>query len=127
MKEQIDKLTALAVYARDYVKKNGIEPLDKFIVFANDLTAYCLDDYSFFSLTYNQDTKVIVHSLQFDGKDRTSVTIDGDATAEELEAIYNRAFASIFEYEKNTAEVLEKQKLARIIELESKLAKLRDL
>ncbi len=127
MKQEIDKLVALATYARDYVKKNGIQPFDKFMVFANDLTAYCTDDYSFFNLTYNANVKVIVHTMYPDGKDHTSITFNGDATAEDLQAIYDRAFSTIFEYEKNSAEVLEKQKLAQIAELESKLSKLRDL
>lgn len=127
MKQEIEKLVALATYARDYVKKNNIQPFDKFIVFANDLTSYCMDDYSFFSLSYTADVKVIVHCMYPDGKDRTSITFNGDATAKDLQAIYDRAFSTIFEYEKNTAEVVEKQKLAQIAELESKLSKLRDL
>ena len=127
MKQEIEKLVALATYARDYVKKNNIQPFDKFIVFANDLTSYCMDDYSFFSLSYTADVKVIVHCMYPDGKDRTSITFNGDATAKDLQAIYDRAFSTIFEYEKNSAEVLEKQKLAQITELEYKLEKLRSL
>jgi len=127
MKEKIDLLTSLAIYARDYVKKNGIQPFDKYIVFANDLVAYCTDDYKFFSMNYNADVKVITHTMHHDGKERSSITFNSDATAEDLQAIYDRALKTIFDYEKNSAEVLEKQKLARITELESKLAKLRDL
>ena len=59
--------------------------------------------------------------------DRISVTIDGNATAEDLEAIYGEAFETIFQYEQNSTEVLEQQKLTQIAELESKLARLRDL
>lgn len=126
MKEQIDLLTGLATYARDYVKKKGIEPLDKYITFGDNLAAYCQEDYSFFSLSYDHRTKVHIHTYN-GGKDSGSITFDTDATAEDLQAIYEKAFKSIFEYEQNTAEVLEKQKIAQIAELESKLAKLRDL
>jgi sulfatase maturation enzyme AslB (radical SAM superfamily) len=126
MKNQIDLLTSLAVHARDYVKSKGIEPLDKYIVFANDLVAYCQEDYSFFSLAFDSHTKVHIHTYN-GGKDNGSITFDTNATAEDLQAIYERAFKSIFEYEQNNVEVLEKQRLAQITELESKLAKLRDL
>lgn len=127
MKQEIDKLVSLTIHARDYVKDNGIQPFDKYVVFANDLTAYCTDDYSFFSLNYTPDVRVIAHTVHHDGKNRTSITFNGDATAKDLQAIYDRAFSTIFDYEKNSAEVLEKQKLAQIAELESKIAKLRDL
>ena len=127
MKEQIDSLTSLAVHARDYVKSKGIEPLDKYIVFANDLIAYCTEDYNFFSLTYSPDVKVITHTVHHDKKERSSITFNSDATAEDLQAIYDRAFKSIFEYEQKNVEILEKQKLAQIGELESKLARLREL
>lgn len=127
MKKEIDSLTSLAIHARDYVKSKGIEPLDKYIVFANDLIAYCTEDYTFFSLTYSPDVKVITHTVHHDKKERSSITFNCDATAEDLQAIYDHAFKSIFEYEQKNVEILEKQKLAQIAELESKLARLRDL
>jgi len=127
MKEQIDSLTNLAIHARDYVKNKGIQPLDKYIVFDNDLVAYCTEDYTFFSLAYSPDVKVMTHTMHNDKKDRSSITFNCDATAEDLQAIHDRAFKSIFEYEQKNVEILEKQKLAQIAELESKLAKLRDL
>ena len=127
MKEQIDLLTSLTIHARDYVKNNGIEPFNKYIVFANDLIAYCTEDYTFFSLTYSADVKVIAHTVYHDKKERSSITFNCDATAEDLQAIHDRAFKSIFEYEQKNVEILEKQKLAQIAELESKLARLRDL
>ncbi len=125
MKKQIDLLTSLAIYARDYAKKKGVEPLDKYIDFGDSLTAYSVDDYTFFSFNYNHETKVVVHTYQ--GHDKASITLDPYATDEELQAIYDKAFNIIFNYEQNTSEVLEKQKIAQIAELESKLAKLRDL
>ena len=125
MKEKIDLLTSLAIYARDYAKKKGIEPVDKYIDFGDSLAAYSVDDYSFFSFNYDHETKVVVHTYQ--GHDKASITLNPYATDEELQAIYDKAFNIVFNYEKNNAEILEKQKLARIIELESKLAKLRDL
>lgn len=125
MRKQIDLLTSLAIYARDYAKKKGVEPLDKYIDFGDSLTAYSVDDYTFFSFNYNHETKVVVHTYQ--GHDKASITLDPYATDEELQAIYDKAFNIIFNYEQNTSEVLEKQKIAQIAELESKLAKLRDL
>jgi hypothetical protein len=125
MKEQIDLLTSLATYARDYVKRVDINPIDKYIDFGDGLVAYCLDDYTFFSMSYNDDTKVIVHT--YNSRDSGSITLKINATAEDLQAIYDKAFKIIFDYEHNKAEILEKQKIAQIAELEFKLAKLRDL
>jgi len=127
MKEQIDLLTNLAIYARDYVKRTGIQPMDKYIVFANDLVAYCTEDYSFFSLTYTPDVKVSTHTIYHDKKERSSITLNSDATAEDLQAIHAKAFESVFQFEQNSIEMLEKRKLKEITELESKLARLRDL
>jgi hypothetical protein len=125
MKEQFNSLITLATHARDYVKRAGIEPIDKYIDFGNNLAAYCTEDYSFFSMSYSNDTKVTIY--RHDVIDRVSVTIDGNATAEDLKAIHAKSFETIFQYEQNSSEVLEKQKIAQIAELESKLAKLRDL
>lgn len=125
MKKQIDLLTTLTTHARDYVKRVGIEPINKYIDFGNHLTAYCLQDYSFFSLSYNNDTKVIIHT--YNNVDSGSITFKTDATTEDLQDIYDKAFKIIFDYEKNIVEILEKQKVAQIIELESKLAKLKEL
>jgi capsule polysaccharide modification protein KpsS len=125
MKEEFNSLITLATHARDYVKRAGIEPIDKYIDFGNHLSAYCTEDYSFFSMSYNNDTRVVI--FRNDVVDRVSVTIDGNATVEDLKAIHAKAFETIFQYEQNSSEVLEKQKIAQIAELESKLAKLRDL
>ena len=125
MKEQFNSLITLATHARDYVKRVGIQPIDKYIIFGHGLGAYCTEDYSFFSISYNNDTRVVIY--RHDVVDRVSVTIDGNATAEDLEAIYAKAFETIFQYEQNSTEVLEQQKLTQIAELESKLARLRDL
>ena len=125
MKEQIDLLTSLTTYARDYVKKKGIEPVDKFINFGDGLTAYSIDNHSFFSLSYDHHTKVFIHT--YNSIDTGSITFNPAATAEDLQAIYEKAFKIIFDYEQNNAEILEQQKLAQIAELESKLSKLRDL
>jgi len=125
MKEQFNSLITLATHARDYVKRVGIQPIDKYIDFGNHLSAYCTEDYSFFSISYNNDTRVVI--FRNNDVDRISVTIDGNATAEDLEAIYGEAFETIFQYEQNSTEVLEQQKLTQIAELESKLARLRDL
>lgn len=125
MEDQIDLLKSLAEYARDYVKRVGIEPIDKYIDFGHGLAAYCTEDYAFFSISYNNDTKVVIY--RHDIVDRVSITIDGNATAEDLETIYGKAFETIFQYEQNSTEVLEQQKIAQIAELESKLARLRDL
>jgi hypothetical protein len=125
MKEQIDLLTNLAIYARDYVKRTGIEPINKYIDFGDGIKAYSTDDYSFFILSYNDDTKVIIHTYNI--IDTGSITLNSNATAEDLEAIHAKAFKIIFDYENNQADVLEKQKIAQIAELESKLARLRDL
>jgi hypothetical protein len=127
MKEQIDSLTSLAIHARDYVKRTGIEPIDKYIVFANDLVAYCTEDYGFFTLTYTPDVKLTTHTMYHDKKERSSITFNSDATAEDLEAIYARAFESVFQFEQNSTEMLEKRRLKEIAELESKLAKLKEL
>jgi hypothetical protein len=125
MKKQIDSLTSLAIHARDYVKRTGIQPIDKYIDFGNRVTAYCLPDYSFFSLSYNDDTKVIIHT--YNTVDTGSITFKTAATVEDLQNIYDKAFKIIFDYEKNNVEILEKQKIAQIAELESKLAKLKEL
>jgi hypothetical protein len=125
MKEQIDLLTNLAIYARDYVKRVGIEPINKYINFGEGIEAYSTDDYSYFSLSYNDDTKVIIHTYNI--IDTGSITLNSNATAEDLEAIHTKSFKIIFDYENNQADVLEKQKIAQIAELESKLAKLKEL
>ena len=127
MKEQIDLLTNLAIHARDYVKRTGIQPIDKYIVFANDLVAYCTEDYSFFSLTYTPDVKVSTHTIYHDKKERSSITLNSDATAEDLQAIHAKAFESVFQFEQNQTQVLEQQRIMQIAELESKLAKLKEL
>jgi hypothetical protein len=125
MKEQFDSLITLATHARDYVKRVGIQPIDKYIDFGNHITAYCTEDYSFFSISYNNDTRVVI--FRNNDVDRISVTIDGNATAEDLKVIHAKAFETIFQFEQNSTEVLEKQRIAQIAELESKLARLRDL
>ena len=126
MKKQIDSLTSLAVHARDYVKRTGIQPVEKYIDFRDGLVAYCTEDYAFFSLSYDHDTKVVVHTYN-GNKNTVSITFNADTTAEHLEAIYAKAFETIFQYEQQSTEILEQQKLAQIAELESKLARLRDL
>jgi len=125
MKEQFNSLITLATHARDYVKRAGIEPIDKYIDFGNNLAAYCTEDYSFFSMSYNNDTRVVI--FRNSDVDRISVTIDGNATAEDLKVIHAKAFETIFQFEQNSTEVLEKQRIVQIAELESKLARLRDL
>jgi hypothetical protein len=125
MKEQIDLLTNLAVNARDYVKRVEIAPIGNYIDFGDGLKAYCTDDYSFFSMYYDGDTRLTVHNLS--GKDQSLISFNSKLTIEDLQTSCDRAFSIIFDYEKNQADVLEKQKIAQIAELEFKLAKLRDL
>lgn len=125
MKNQIDLLEGLSIYARDYVKKVGIEPVDNYIVFQNQYKAYCADNYRFFSIVYEYGVRVNVSG--YNDKTLCEITFATNLTEEQLQEAYNKGFTAIFEHEKNEAEVLEKQKIAQIAELESKLAKLRDL
>jgi hypothetical protein len=125
MKEQIDSLTSLAIHARDYAKRVGIEPIDNYIVFQNQYKAYCADNYRFFSIVYEYGVRVNVSG--YNDKTSCEITFGTDLTEEQLQEAYNKGFTAIFEHEKNQAEVLEKQKIAQIAELESKLARLRDL
>jgi len=125
MKKEIDSLTSLAVYARDYVERVGIKPVANYIDFGDGLRAYSTDAYDFFVMYYDFDTRLTVHTLA--GKLHSSITFNTDTTAIDLEDMHSKAFKIIFDYEKNQADVLEKQKIAQIAELESKLARLRDL
>ena len=125
MKKEIESLTSLAIHARDYVKTVGIKPIGNYIDFNNGLRAYCTDGYDFFVMYYDMDTRLTVHTLA--GKQESSITFNTDKTAIDLENMHSEAFKIIFDYEKNQTEVLEKQKIAEIAELESKLARLRDL
>jgi hypothetical protein len=74
---------------------------------------------------YDLDTRLTVHNLR--GTDETSISFNTNLTDKDLQTMYDKTFAILFEYEKNQADVLEKQRIAQIAELESKLARLRDL
>lgn len=125
MKKQIDSLTSLAIHARDYVKRVEIAPVGNYIDFGSGLRAYCTDEYDFFVMYYDMDTRLTVHTLAT--VEHSSISFDTNTTVADLENTHDKAFKIIFDYEKDQAEILEKQKIAQIAELESKLARLRDL
>jgi hypothetical protein len=125
MKEQINLLKNLAVNARNYVKRVEIAPVNSYIDFGDGLKAYCTDEYDFFVMYYDGDTRLTVHTLAT--VEHCSIGFTTDVTSEDLQALYDKAFKIIFDYEKNQTDILEKQRVAQIAELESKLAKLRDL
>jgi len=126
MNEQINLLKNLAVNARNYVKRAEIAPVNSYIDFGGGLRAYCTPAYDYFSIYYDNDTQLIVHNISSD-VDKCTISHNVDTTEEHLQTLCDKAFAIMFEYEKNQAEVLEKQRIAQIAELESKLARLRDL
>jgi len=125
MENQIDLLTNLAIHARDYVKRVEIAPIGNYIDFGSGLKAYCTDEYDFFVMYYDDDTRITVHTLT--SVEHCSIGFNTNILSEDLQALYDKAFKIIFDYEKNQGDVLEKQKIAQIAELESKLARLRDL
>jgi len=125
MKKEIDSLTSLAIHARDYVKRVEIAPVNNYIDFGSGLRAYCTDEYDFFVMYYDFDTRLTLHTLG--SVQHSSIGFNTDTTIADLEDMHDKAFKIIFDYEKDQTEILEKQKIAQIAELESKLAKLRDL
>jgi hypothetical protein len=125
MENQIDLLNTLAIYARDYVQRVGIKPVGNYIDFNDGLRAYCTDEYDFFVMYYDFDTRLTVHTLA--GKQESYISFNTNVVSEDLGTLHDEAFKTIFDYEKKQSEILEKQKIAQIAELESKLAKLRDL
>ena len=125
MENQINLLTNLAIHARDYVKRVEIAPIGNYIDFGDGLKAYCTDEYDFFVMYYDSDTRLTVHTLA--SVEHCSIGFNTNIVSEDLQALHDKAFKIIFDYEKNQGDVLEKQKIAQIAELESKLARLRDL
>ena len=125
MKKQIKFLSDLTIHARDYVKRADIAPVNNYVDFGGGLRAYCTNGYDFFVMYYDLDTRLTVHNLR--GTDNASISFNTDLTDKDLQTMYDKTFAILFEYEKNQADVLEKQRIAQIAELESKLARLRDL
>jgi len=125
MENQIDLLTNLAIYARDYVKRVEIAPVGSYIDFGDGLTAYCTDEYDFFVMYYDSDTRLTIHTLAT--VQHSSISFNTNVVSEDLQTLHDKAFKIIFDYEKNQSDILEKQKIAQIAELESKLARLRDL